>query len=282
MGFWSSMARWFGFKSAQAAGNVDRASEKLAQDPTVLSFSYDERIRETSKSINYHMEAVGKMVAIQSKKENDLKAIQEDIEKKSKIMNGALAMAQARAKELQAAGTPQAEIMSDAAMLKHQGAYTDLKSTVAEKQQRQAELEADIENGKKSIQAEQRRLLDRKRGLDKLREEKPEMVARLVNAQQQIELNSMVAGIQTDNESAERLRMVKDGVAALEGKARASAVLAETNTKNAEADYLEFAQQTQAQAEFASLLNLTTATVAKEDAAKAPSEKPDTTTGVLN
>jgi len=45
---------------------------------------------------------------------------------------------------------------------------------------------------------------------------------------------------------------------------------------------LEFAQQTQAQTEFASLLGLTAATVKKEDEAKGATEKPAGETGVLN
>lgn len=279
-GIFAAFFKWLGFKNYQAAGAIDRASEKLAEDPNVVGHAYEEAINKMKGSIEHHMEQVGKLVALQNSKEADLKNVEGEVTRYETLMNGALAMAKKRAQALQTAGKTPEDIKADADFLKHQSAYSDMKSTCDEKRQRIETLKADIEQGKTSIESHQRRLLERKRELDKLKQEKPEMVARVISAKAQAELDMALAGVSTDNIS-EGLQSVRNAVNAVEGKAKVAKVLAGTNTRDAEADYLAFARESAAVDEFSSLVGLAVKT---EDAAKAPAEKSASTTetGVLN
>ena len=278
LGIWASFMQWLGFKNYQMAGGIDRASEKLAQDPNVVGHAYEEAIRKMADSITHHMEQVGNLVALLNQKENEKKRITDEVGKLEAIMNGALAMARKRATDLQKAGKTPEEIKLDPEFLRHQSAYTDMKSTLGVKNERITALMSDLEQGQKNVEGHQRRLMERKRELDKLKQEKPEMVARVISAKAQAELDTALAGISTDNIS-EGLQSVRKAVAAVEGQAKVASVLAGTNTRAAEEEYVQFARDSAAQDEFASLVGLAVRT---EAAAKGQTVEKPQSSGLLD
>lgn len=253
-------------------GRIDRARKVLESDPHVVAATYDEVIREKRGRIQHYMEAVSTLMAQQEKKKGEVKRLTEESARLDKIMAGALAAAKKRASELQSAGKSQEDIKHDEQYLKHQGAYRDTSTTLAEKKQRIAALEGDIKTYEGQISSHTLQLQGLQRELENLKGEAADSVARIISAKEQKQLSDMLSGLSTDTGS-ERLAGVRDAVAEAEAGAKISGKLAGTDAKVAEAEYLSYAESSAADDEFASLVGLS---AAKEDAAKGKDATKDT------
>ena len=82
-------------------GRVDRMSEGMEKDPTVIRKQFDVIIEQRKMSINQYVEAVSGLIAIQEKKKARLEYASKELDRLSTLQDGAIAMAKNRMKELQ-------------------------------------------------------------------------------------------------------------------------------------------------------------------------------------
>jgi hypothetical protein len=96
------------------------------------------------------------------------------------------------------------------------------------------------------------------RDLEKLKEEKHEAVADVLSAKEEEQIADMMTGLSNDRTSEElqELRELRQKAGA---KARVSRELAGLDTKRAEADFMEYAQNSAANDEFDTLIGLSDA-----------------------
>ena len=244
---------------------VDKASETLRMNPGVISANYDRIIREKKDRLNQYKDAIAAMVAQEETKKQKLKSINEEIERLQKLKAGAAAKAKNIA---QKHGNDPVATKNDPDYLRCQSAFQDFSSTLDEKEQRAIELESDLELLIKNVSGHQTQIQSLMRDLEKLKEEKHEAVADVLSAREEEQIADMMTGLSNDRTSEElqELRELRQKAGA---KARVSRELAGLDVKRAEADFLEYAQNTSANDEFDALIGLSEA-----PASEAPTEEP--------
>ena len=244
---------------------VDKASEALRMNPGVISANYDRIIRDKKERLNQYKDAIAAMVAQEETKKQKLRTINEEIERLQKLRAGAAAKAK---KIAQQHNHDPVATKNDPDYLKCQSAFQDFSSTLAEKEQRAIELESDLEELVKNVSGHQTHIQSLMRDLEKLKEEKHDAVAVVLSAREEEQIADMMTGLSNDRTSEElhELRELRQKAGA---KARVSRELAGLDTKRAEADFLEYAQDHAASDEFDALIGLTDA-----PATEAPSEEP--------
>ncbi len=231
---------------------VDKASETLRMNPGVVSANYDRIIEEKRQRLNQYKDAVSAMIAQEETKKEKLRAVTEEIGKLEKLRSGAAA----KAKRLveQYAGDPEA-VKRDPEYLKCQAAFKDFSSTLAEKQQRANEIDEDLKQLVANVSGHKTQIQSLMRDLDKLKEEKHDAVADILSANEERQIADMMTGLSNDRTS-EELRELRDMRQKSAANARVSRELAGMDTKKAEAEFMEYAQSSEADDEFDALIGL--------------------------
>jgi phage shock protein A len=119
----------------------------------------------------------------------------------------------------------------------------------------------------KNVSGHQTQIQSLMRDLEKLKEEKHEAVADVLSAREEEQIADMMTGLSNDR-SSEELRELRDLRQKAGAKARVSRELAGLDTKRAEADFIEYAQEHAANDEFDALIGLgqsSTAETASEE-----------------
>lgn len=233
-------------------GKIDSAGARLAANPAVVQATYDRIIEEKRKRIQQYKDAVGGMIAQEEKKRIELKRQTEEVQRLSKLREGAAAMA--RKVVERHAGNPEA-VKQDPEYVKCQAAYQDFSSTLEEKEARCKELEEDIQTIEQSIAGHKVQLESLLREFEKLRAEKHETVADVLTAKEEKELADMVAGISEDRASQE-LQEMRELRHKAKATARVSRELAGTDAKRSEQEFLAYAEKSSADTEFDRLIGL--------------------------
>jgi hypothetical protein len=234
---------------------VDKASETLRMNPGVISANYDRIIVEKKSRLNQYKDAISAMVAQEETKKQKLKSLNEEIERLQKLRAGAAGKAKQIA---QKHGNDPVATKNDPDYLRCQSAFQDFSSTLDEKQEHAIELESDLEVLIKNVAGHQTQIQSLMRDLDKLKEEKHEAVADVLSAKEEEQIADMMTGLSNDRTSEElqELRELRQKAGA---KARVSRELAGLDTKRAEADFMEYAQNSEANNEFDALIGLSDA-----------------------
>lgn len=232
---------------------IDKASETLRMNPGVVSANYDRIINEKRSRINQYKDAISAMIAQEESKKQKLKAVTEEIEKLEKLKAGAAA----KAKQIAAkhSGNPEAT-RSDPEYLKCQTAFSDFTSTLSEKQARAVELEGDIEALMENINRHKTQIQSQLRELEQLGEEKHDAVATILSAKEEQQIADLMTGISQDR-TGEELRELRELRNKASANARVSRELAGLDTKQAEAEFMDFATSSEANSEFDALIGLT-------------------------
>ena len=244
---------------------VDKASEALRMNPGVISANYDRIIKEKRERLTQYKDAIAAMVAQEETKKQKLREINEETERLQKLKAGAAGKAKKIAEQH---GHDPVATKNDPDYLRCQSAFQDFSSTLEEKEQRAIELENDLEVLVKNVAGHQTQIQSLMRDLEKLKEEKHEAVADVLSAREEEQIADMMTGLSNDRTS-EELRELRELRQKAGAKARVSRELAGLDTKRAEADFLEYAQEHQANDEFDALIGLTTA-----PADKTPTQEP--------
>jgi len=250
---------------------VDKASETLRMNPGVISANYDRILKDKKASLNQYKDAISAMVAQEETKKQKLRNINEEIEKLQKLRSGAAA----KAKQIAAkyAGDSVAT-KNDAEFARCQTAFQDFSSTLDEKQERAAELESDLEMLVNNVSGHQTQIQSLMRDLEKLKEEKHEAVADVLSAREEEQIADMMTGLSNDRTS-EELRELRELRQKAGAKARVSRELAGLDTKRAEADFMEYAQNSTSNDEFDALIGLSESAPVTTEAPQSDARLPE-------
>ena len=231
---------------------VNKASETLRMNPGVISANYDRVIEEKRNRLNQYKDAVSAMIAQEESKKEKLRNVTEEIEKLEKLRAGAAAKAKNLVEKYN--GDVNA-VKNDADYIKCQSAFKDFSSTLAEKQQRANEIDEDLKQLVANVSGHKTQIQSLMRELDKLKEEKHDAVADVLSASEEKQIADMMTGLSNDRTS-EELRELREMRQKASAGARISRELAGMDTKRAEAEFLEYAQTSEADDEFDALIGL--------------------------
>jgi len=244
---------------------INKARETLDMNPGVMMASYENIIDDKRKRLTQYKDAIGAMIAQEESKKEKLRTLTEEMGKLEKLKTGAAS----RAKQLvdKYAGDP-AAVKNDPEYLKCQSAFKDFSSTLAEKQKRVSELEADLKEMMTNIAGHKIQIQALLRDLEKLKEEKHDAVADVLSSKEERQIADMMTGLTSDRTS-EELRELRELRSKATANARVSRELAGMDATRAENEFMEYAQDTQADNEFDQLIGLS---AKKESATPAQTE----------
>jgi len=243
-------------------GKVDAAADALSTNPTVISANYDRIVEEKRKRLNQYVDAVGAMIAQEENKKSKLTQLTEEVQKLEKLKSGAAARAKQLVDKYNGDITA---VKNDPEYAKCQAAFKDFSSTLAEKQQRANELEDDLKQLVGNVTNHKNQIQSLMRELEKLKEEKHDAVADILSAKEEKQIADMVNGISNDK-TAEELNALRELRSKASAKARVSRELAGMDAQKAEAEFMEYAQQTESDDEFDALIGLSGKKEASEPA----------------
>jgi len=272
-----ALGRWIKAIGYLLTGQIDAARRTLDLNPHVMRAKYDEILREKTGRIQQYKQAVAGLIAQQENKMQKVKALTGDIGRLENLKAGALAKAKQKVQELQRQGKTTDQIQSDEDYLRCQAAFKDFTSTLAEKQIRIEELEADIGEYGKRINDHKVQLQSLLRELDQLRSERADAVADVITAREEKDLADTLAGIAQDG-TAEELQRMRQLRQEIKAEARISRELAGTDTKAQEAEFMEFARRSESDSEFDALIGLAADAekpAASQDVQERPSALPE-------
>jgi chromosome segregation ATPase len=249
---------------------VDKASETLRMNPGVISANYDRIIRDKKASLTQYKDAIAAMVAQEETKKQKLRGLNEEIERLQHLKAGAAAKAKQIASKH---NNDPVATKADPEYARCQTAFQDFSSTLAEKQERAAELESDLEVLVKNVSGHQTQIQSLMRDLEKLKEEKHDAVATVLSAKEEEQIADMMTGLSNDRTS-EELRELRELRQKVGAKARVSRELAGLDVKRAEADFMEFAKNSEANNEFDALIGLA-GEAAKVEAPRSDAKLPE-------
>ena len=254
-----AIGRWIKAVGYLLTGQIDSARRTLDTNPHVVRAKFDEIIREKTGRIHQYKQAVAGLIAQQENKVAKVKSLTEEVGRLERLKAGALAKAKMSVEKLQAAGKSMEEVKADEDYKKCLSAFNDFSSTLVEKQERIQELEHDIEEYRNRIGDHKVQLQALLRELDKLRSEAADSVAEMITAKEEKEIADTIAGIAKDGTAQElqRMRQLRQEVKA---EARISKELAGTDSRAQEAEFLEYARQSDNSNEFDALIGLADAT----------------------
>ncbi len=244
--------RYFRAIGYMITGNIDAARMALSTNPAVIQATFDSIISEKGKRIRQYKDAVGAMIAQEEKKSAELRRQTEEVERLSKLRDGAAAMAR---KVVERHGGDVEAVKQDPEYVKCQSAFKDFSSTLAEKEARCKELEEDIAEIQRSVDGHKVQLESLLRDLEKIKQEKHETVADMITAKEERELADMMAGISEDRTSQE-LQEMRDLRHKAKATARVSREVAGADARRSEEEFLVYAEKSAADSEFDALIGL--------------------------
>ena len=250
-----AIGKYFRALGYLVTGRIDKARKTLSTNPHVVQATYDRVVREKKARIQQYKDAVAKMIAQQEKKAHKLKTLTDDVNKLSRLKEGAAAKARILVKKLQAEGQDMEQIKNNPDYLKCMTAFNDFTSTEKEKSAYIGDLEADVAEIGGSIENHKVQLQSLLREIENIKAESSQAVADMITAKEEEEIADMISGISKDrtNEELAELRELRQETKA---RARVARELAGTDTQAQEADFLEYARTSETSDEFDALIGL--------------------------
>ena len=266
-----AIGRWFKAVWYKITGQIDQARRGLDTDPHVMRAKFDDIIKGKVNQIHTYKQAVATLIAQQEKKMAKVKSLTEEVRKLENLKAGALAMAKQAVAKLQGEGKTKEELHADPDYKKCLTAYNDFAATLTEKQDHIKDLENDIGEYDGSIANHKINLQQLQRDIEKLKSEAADAVADVITAKEERDLSDMLNGISKDG-MAKELQDMRDLRHEMRAEARVSREMAGTDSKQQEAQFLEYARSNTASDEFDSLLDMAEGTEGAETSASEPEE----------
>ena len=267
-----AIGRWIKAVGYLLTGQIDSARRVLDTNPHVIKAKYDAIVEDKIERIHQYKQAVAGLIAQEEKKLSKIKQLTSEVENLERLKAGALAKAKQTVEQLKATGISEEAIHDDENYKKCLTAYKDFNSTLSEKQERISELEADIEGYKNNISDHKIQLQQLLRDVEKVKAEAADTVADVITAKQEKELAETFAGIAKDG-TAEELQNLREMRQELKAEAKITKELAGTDTKSQEAEFLEYARQSESSSEFDTLIGLASETPAPKETKKEKEDK---------
>ncbi|HIJ40587.1 MAG TPA: hypothetical protein HPP90_05855 [Deltaproteobacteria bacterium] len=251
----SALTRWIKAVGYLMTGQLDSARKTLDTNPHVIRAKFDAIVNDKTTQIHQYKQAVAGLIAQQENKLAKVKSLTDEVKRLEDLKAGALAKAKQKVNVLQAAGKSKEEIQHDEDYMKCLSAYNDFSSTLAEKQARIDELEADIDGYGKRIAEHKVNLHQLIRDIEKIKSEAADTIADVITAKQEKDIADAFSGIAEDG-SARELQQMRELRQEIKAEARISTELAGTDTRAQEAEFLEYARKTSSSSEFDALVGL--------------------------
>lgn len=248
-----AIGRYFRALGYLVTGRIDAARQVLSANPAVIKATFDQIIQEKKGRIQQYKDAVASMITQEEKKKAELQRQSSDVARLSKLKEGAAAMAR---KVVERYGGDIEQVKLDPEYLKCQAAFKDFSSTLAEKESRIVELEADVGTIQKSVAGHKVQLESLLRELNKVKQEKHETVADMITAKEEQELGDMLTGISQDR-TTEELQEMREMREKAKAGARVSREMAGIDSQRSEDEFLQYAEKSVADSEFDALIGLT-------------------------
>ena len=252
-------------------GQIDKSRRVLDSNPNVMKAKFDDIIKGKVDQIHTYKQAVATLIAQQEKKMAKVKSLTEEVQKLENLKAGALAMAKQTVAKLQGEGKTKEEVHANADYKKCLPAYNDFAATLTEKQDHIKDLENDIGEYDGSIANHKINLQQLQRDIEKLKSEAADAVADVITAKEERDLSDMLNGISKDG-MAKELQDMRDLRHEMRAEARVSREMGGTDSKQQEAQFLEYARSNTASDEFDSLLGMAEGTEGAETSASEPEE----------
>lgn len=250
-----AMGRLFRTIGALLTGKIDRAADEIATNPDAMKAEYAEIIRAKKESLNTAMDAVSELKALELKVKNEADRLMTEIEKLEKMRTGAAAMAKKRVAALKAQGQGGDVIKADAEVMKCQSAFNDFNSTLESKSaelKRKEDMSTQYGEGLKKHMVQLDKL---QRDIAHIEAESHEAVADVISSKERQKAADLMSEVAVDD-SSERLGRMRDIRSKVNSRAEISEMLAGTNTAVQEAEFMKYAEESQANDEFASLIGI--------------------------
>ena len=267
-----AIGRWIKAVGYLLTGQIDSARRVLDTNPHVIKAKYDAIVEDKIERIHQYKQAVAGLIAQEEKKLSKIKQLTSEVENLERLKAGALAKAKQTVEQLKATGVSEEAIHENENYKKCLTAYKDFNSTLSEKQERISELEADIEGYKTNISDHKIQLQQLLRDVEKVKAEAADTVADVITAKQEKELAETFAGIAKDG-TAEELQNLREMRQELKAEAKITKELAGTDTKSQEAEFLEYARQSESTSEFDALIGLASEAPAPKETNKEKEDK---------
>ena len=252
-------------------GQIDKSRRALDSNPNVMKAKFDDIIKSKVDQIHTYKQAVATLIAQQEKKMAKVKSLTEEMKKLENLKAGALAMAKQSVAKLQGEGKTKEEIHANPDYQKCLTAHNDFAATLTEKQDHIKDLEGDVAEYDGSIGNHKINLQQLQRDIEKLKSEAADAVADVITAKEERDLSDMLNGISKDGMSKE-LQDMRDLRHEMRAEARVSREMAGTDSKQQEAQFLEYARSNTSTDEFDALLGMAEGIDGAETASSDPEQ----------
>lgn len=233
-------------------GNINAVSNTWQKKSAVISATYDDIVKQKQASLQQYQSAVGAMIGEEERKKEILQNISLKVRELEGLKSGALNKAK---KILESFGGDVEKCKANPEYIKCQADHRDFSSTLKEKNDHAAELEADIRRISASVSTHKTKIHTLIRELQKIKEEKHETIAEVIAQEEEKKTNDMFNGISEDK-TAEALARMRDMRTKTKGEARISRELSGQEFEKTTQEYLEYAKNTEADSEFEALLGI--------------------------
>lgn len=268
-----AIGRWLRAIGYLMIGNFDAATKEISKNPTVMKARFEEIIREKKRTAQKLIDAVSTIIGIQEEKKAKYEDTIRDIKKKTMLRDGAGAAGRTRVQTLQRAGKTPDEIKIDPEVVKCSAAFGDFSSTLEQLDQRARDYHTDIVRYDEPLKGNKLRLVRLQREIDDLKGEAASTVAEVISALEERKISEAIAGI-SDKGYAAELEDLRTIARETKAAARVTRELAGTDTAVQEEEFLKYARENVANADFLKVVGLSEPTVAaapeKETASKLP------------
>ena len=249
---------------AKVQGFFGRKADAMQEDPDVMAATFDRAIDKKEANFGTVKNAVATLVGMKTKKIKEIEELTGKVDKLSKIKAAAQAKLKARAAQIvaecKAAGITdkaavQQKLAADPEYVKHQGTYNDMSSSLTDSNEDIERKRAKLEDIERKVATHKAQLQQMQRNIENLSETKVDAIAQTQLAKEMEEVDAVLAGVATTQED-------KDLQAALAARDRAVAraevtsELAGNDAQLAEDEYLEYANQIEANSELDALIDL--------------------------
>jgi DNA repair exonuclease SbcCD ATPase subunit len=272
---------WIRVNILRQEGRIQENIDAQYEDPYVADRAFEKAIAGDSNAFRIFRDAVANQMALNTQLKQQYKTLSAELEAMHEDLEAAKVAAQEIVAELQKKGMASEQIQEDQKFLEAQGFYQDTASKIPEREARLADLEARIGGLDDKIKNAKLQMQQLQRSLEQKKQERQETKQDMVMDKQLQQAADMIAGVDVDGYNAD-LQRARDARARLRGRAQLAQEVSGMDAQAQRAGFREKLNKSKASTEFANLVGLTKATVAKEDAAKAPAEKPEAGSGVLN
>jgi chromosome segregation ATPase len=244
-----AITRFFRMLFFKGSGEIDSVSDKLQRDPTVMRAQYDRIIEDKKRQIHQYKDAVAAILAQKERKLEMAKSLTEEIKRLETLKAGAKAKVQVFVREQQKLGRAEEDIKLSADYKTCLAAFNDFSSTLAEKEARVAEIEADVRSYDESVNNHKLQLKQLAREIEKLKVEAADAVADIISAKEERDIADALTGISQDSTQAE-LENLRDVRLKAKANAKISRELAGTEAKVQEEEFIKYARETSSNSEF--------------------------------